>query len=384
MDVFFWLAVITLVGLTVLGAEGTYGSMKIKWLDDVIPLEGENLPLVSVIIPALNEEENIRKALHSLLALDYKPLEIIVLNDRSTDTTGEILDELERCDQRLKVIHIKELPTGWLGKNHALYHGARQASGQYFLFSDADVVMEPSTINRAMAYLLKQRIDHVTLFFKAVLPSSLLMMVAIEIAVGLVAYLRPWKAADPKSKSSIGIGAFNLVRAESYWQAGGHKSIRLCPVDDVYIGRLLKKYGFRQECLYGNNFISVKWYNSLSEMTHGLLKNTFAALEYSFSRLCILSVLQVLVSIWPWWALFFLSGPARVVNLIIIVITGLFFTVAALKSNISPKHVVWFPLTPYIRLYMTWKAVLWTLWKGGIIWRGTFYPLKELKENTLK
>lgn len=384
MDIFFWLGVITLTGLLAFGAEGTYGSMQIKWLDDVSPLNEGEMPPVSVIIPALNEEENIRKALLSLLALEYKPLEIIVLNDRSTDKTGEILEEMAALDDRLKIIHIQELPKGWLGKNHALYLGAQQASGQYFLFSDADVVMKPSTLQRSMAYITRQNIDHLTLFFKAVLPSSLLLMVAIEIGVGLVAYLRPWKAADPKSKSSIGIGAFNLVRADSYWRAGGHKSIRLCPLDDVKLGRLLKKQGFRQDCLYGNNFISVKWYKSLEEMTQGLLKNTFAALDYSFLKLCILSMLQVLVSIWPWWALFLLEGPARLVNLVIVLVTGIFFVLAALKSNISPKHIIWFPLTSYIRLYMTWKAVLWTLIKGGIVWRGTFYPLEDLKENDLK
>lgn len=381
MDFFFWLAVVTLVGMLAFGIEGVRGAGKIEWLDNVSPLQESTQPFVSIIIPALNEEENIRAALLSLLNLEYEFFEIIVLNDRSTDSTGAILDEMSEHHSRLKVIHIKELPEGWLGKNHALFCGAQEAKGDYLLFSDADVVMEPSTLKRAIGYAREHSLDHLTLFFKAILPSSLLQMVVIELGVGLVSYLRPWKAKDPSSQSFIGVGAFNLVKAESYWQGGGHKTIRLCPLDDLKLGQSIKRSGFRQDCLYGYHFISVKWYGSLQEMTRGLLKNTFAALNYSFGRLCVFTLLQILISVWPVWALFFTAIPARVANLAIVLLTGLFYLSAALKSGISPKHILWFPLTPYIRIYMTWKAVLLTLITGGIDWRGTFYSLKELKEN---
>lgn len=381
MDIFFWLAVITLIGMLAFGIEGVRGAGRIEWLDNVSPIQESTLPSVSIIIPALNEEENIRAALLSLLNLDYEPLEIIVLNDRSTDRTGAILDEMSERHSRLKVIHINELPEGWLGKNNALFRGAQEAQGDYLLFSDADVIMEPSTLKRAIGYAREHSLDHLTLFFKAILPSSVLQMVVIELGVGLVSYLRPWKASDPSSQSFIGVGAFNLVKAKSYWQSGGHKTIRLCPLDDLKLGQSLKRSGFRQDCLYGYHFVSVKWYGSLKEMTQGLLKNTFAALNYSFGRLCFFTFLQILISIWPVWALFFTATPARAANLAIVLLTGLFYLSAALKSGISPKHILWFPLTPYIRIYMTWKAVLLTLITGGIDWRGTFYSLKELKEN---
>ncbi|MCB2182692.1 MAG: glycosyltransferase [Desulfobulbaceae bacterium] len=376
---FFWLAAITLFFLLVCGLEGLRGARKIAWLDSVSPLEGKDLPLVSVIIPALNEEENIREALSSVLALDYPNLEILAVNDRSTDSTGDILDEMAHHYPRLKVIHLKTLPPGWLGKSHALYRGAQQAGGRYLLFTDADVVMERSTLRRALKRMLEQNADHLTLFFKAVLPSSILQMVVIEFGAALVSFLKPWKAADPKSACSIGIGAFNLVRAEAYRNAGGHERIRLCPLDDIMLGRLLKDQGGRQECLYGYHFISVKWYGSLSEMTRGLMKNTFAALEYSFLRLCILTIIQLAVSIWPVWALLVTDGAVFLINLLIVLLQGLFFVIAALFAGISPFHAVWFPITPYILLYMTWKAVLSTLFHGGIVWRDTFYPLTDLK-----
>lgn len=137
---------VTLVGMLAFGIEGVRGAGRIEWLDNVSPIQESTLPFVSIIIPALNEEENIRAALLSLLNLEYEPFEIIVLNDRSTDRTGAILDEMSEHHSRLKVFHIKELPEGWLGKNHALFCGAQEAKGDYLLFSDADVIMEPSTL----------------------------------------------------------------------------------------------------------------------------------------------------------------------------------------------------------------------------------------------
>lgn len=381
MDIFFWVAVITLAGMAVFGIEGIRGAGRIGWLDTVDPERKGSFPSVSVIIPALNEEENIRSGLLSLLSLDYEPMEIIVLNDRSTDRTGSILEEMSFQYPRLKVVNIEKLPEGWLGKNHALYFGAQQASGDYLLFSDADVVMESSTLKRAITFTLEQKLDHLALFFKAILPSSLLQMVVIELGVGLVSYLRPWKAADFSSESFVGVGAFNLVKKESYWKVGGHKTIRLCPLDDLKLGQMLKKAGFLQDCLYGNHFISVKWYGSVREMTTGLMKNTFAALNYSLIRFCLFTMLQILVSIWPVWALLFTEGLAWMANLAIVILSGAFFLAAALKSDMSPRPVMWFPVTPYIRLYMTWKAVLMTVIRGGIDWRGTFYSLQDLKDN---
>lgn len=375
----FWLALVSLIVVVWLGGSGFVGARQLQWLDDSIPLAGEKLPAVSVIIPALNEEKDIREALSSVLALDYPNLEIIVINDRSTDSTGDILEQMAAEYPALIVIHLAELPAGWLGKNHALHCGAQHARGEYLLFTDADVVMKPSTLKRAMARMCSENLDHLTLFFKAILPSSLLQMVVIEFGVSLVTFLKPWKAADPASSHFIGIGAFNLLRSSAYRQVGGHEAIRLCPLDDIMLGKIVKQQHLRQECLYGYHFIAVRWYASLREMTQGLMKNTFAALDYSVAKLCLLTLLQFAVSIWPVWALVFTEGTTMLINLAIVGLQGVFFVLAAFAADIYPGHVVWFLITPYIRLYMTWKAVVFTILHRGIFWRGTFYSLKELK-----
>ncbi|MFH1217925.1 MAG: glycosyltransferase family 2 protein [Pseudomonadota bacterium] len=384
MSFFFWLAAVTLAAMVFFGIEGILGARRIRHLDDVTPLEHEVLPSVSLIIPALNEEEKIEEALLSVLSLDYARLEIIAINDRSTDSTGSILEEMHRRHPRLKVMHIDKLPPDWLGKNHALHCGAQLATGEFLLFTDADVVMERTTLKRAVSAMIAGNLDHLTLFFKAVLPASLLRMVVIEFGVSLVGLLRPWKVSDPDSPRFIGIGAFNLVKATKYRECGGHEPIRLCPLDDIMLGKLLKIHGSRQECLYGYHHIRVKWYGSIREMTAGLTKNTFAALDYSVLRLCVLTLAQLAVNVWPFWALLLTSGPDRLVNGVIVLLQGIFFVVAARYSDMEARDVFWFPVTPYIRLYMTWKAVLAVIIKGGITWRGTFYPLDKLKAGRLR
>src|SRR5215210_3285113 len=141
------------------------GSRSIRRLRDVPPLGGPR-PRVSIIIPARNEERNVEEALRSVLALDYDNLEIEVVDDRSTDRTGEILDRMAAAEPRLRIVHVRELPAGWLGKNHALWLGAAKATGEYLLFTDADIVMDPSALRRAVGAMHKadggDGLDHLT------------------------------------------------------------------------------------------------------------------------------------------------------------------------------------------------------------------------------
>src|SRR5207248_653474 len=127
-----------------------YGLGKIGWLSDQPLMPSGDAPRVSIVISALNEADTIEPALRSVLALDYPDLEVVVVDDRSTDATPEILDRLCCEHPALKVVHVRELPPGWLGKNHALQHGASLASGEYILFTDADVMFGPSAVSRAV------------------------------------------------------------------------------------------------------------------------------------------------------------------------------------------------------------------------------------------
>ncbi|PYQ54946.1 MAG: hypothetical protein DMF53_28775 [Acidobacteria bacterium] len=157
----FLLALATLIAHVATAIQVLLGNRSIRALRDLPPLAGP-LPRVSIIIPARNEERNLEEALRSILALDYDNLEIDVVDDRSTDRTGEILDRMATADPRLRIVHVRELPPGWLGKNHALWLGAEKATGEFLLFTDADVVMAPSILRRAVGALVADRLDHLT------------------------------------------------------------------------------------------------------------------------------------------------------------------------------------------------------------------------------
>ncbi len=205
---------------------------------------------------------------------------MIVVNDRSEDQTGDILDEMSTADSRLEILHLQDLPEGWLGKNHALWQGSLKATGELLLFTDADVVMTPDTLTRAVSYFQAEQLDHLAATPEARMPSLFLNMFGVTFGFFFGIFTRPWKVSDPKSHCHIGIGAFNLVKAESYLQAGGHKTIALRPDDDLKLGKILKQQGSRQQLIYGAGLISVEWYASIRELVLGLEKNVFAGTDY--------------------------------------------------------------------------------------------------------
>ncbi len=360
--------------------EGYTGFLSMRRLADTSEVIAGEMPSVSIIIPAMNEEENIAEALGSVLALDYPKLEIVVINDRSTDSTGTIIDQLAGNDLRVKVVHVEELPSGWLGKNHALWLGARRSAGDLLLFTDGDVVMEKTTLRRAVNYLSANSLDHLAMFFDPLVPGGMLNMLIIDFGLSFLSFMKPWKASDPQSRFYVGIGAFNLVRKKAYESIGTHRALSLHPVDDVELGRQIKKNGFRQDCLIGSGFISVKWYSSVMEMVRGLEKNIFPFCNFSIFRVVLLSLFLFFMRIWPMAAIFVYSGAVQLVYGLMILLVVLMVLISIRQNKGVPlRSVLFSPLSPFLTLYIVWRATLLTLVRGGIVWRTTFYPLDELK-----
>jgi len=203
-------------------------------------------PKVSIIVPACNEENHIEAAIRSRLALDYPNLEIIALNDRSTDRTGQILDNMARHDERLKVVHIHQVPDGWLGKVHALHQGVKQASGEWYLFTDADVYFSTLLLRRAVAYVSGHCVDHLVCIPR-VRTHGFWLNVAIR-TFFLIFCINARLAAvnDKDSKFPAGVGAFNLVEADLFHRTPGFEWLRMEPVDDYGLGVMLKQAGGRR------------------------------------------------------------------------------------------------------------------------------------------
>lgn len=378
----FLLALATLLAHVATAVQVYRGVRSIRSLRDLPPLT-RPLPRVSIIIPARNEERNLEEALRSILALDYDNLEIDVVDDRSTDRTGEILDRIAAADPRLRVVHVRELPPGWLGKNHALWLGAAKATGEFLLFTDADVVMDPSTLRRAVGAMVADRLDHLTAAPEIARPSTLFEMFIGAFSLFFTLYTRPWKVKDPESPSHVGIGAFNLVRASAYREAGGHQAIAMRPDDDLKLGKLIKKKGFRQEFVFGLGALRVEWYASVQELIQGLMKNAFSAVDYRVWVVAVSTAMQLLTLVWPFLALFLTAGATRWLNLASVLVLLALCWINAPLAGVRRWHGLGFPLATLLFLYILWRAMLLTLWRNGIDWRGTHYPLAELKANKI-
>lgn len=381
---FLLLALATLLLHVATAVQILRGNRSIRFLKDLPPLAGP-LPRVSILIPARNEERNLEEALRSVLALDYDNLEIDVVDDRSTDRTGEILDRLAAVEPRLRVVHVRELPPGWLGKNHALWLGAEKATGEFLLFTDADVVFEPSALRRAVGAMVSDGLDHLTASPAIARPSVPFELFIGAFSLFFALFTKPWKVKDPRSPHHVGIGAFNLVRAAAYRAAGGHRAIAMRPDDDLKLGKLLKTRGFRSEFMFGQGALRVEWYASVRELIQGLMKNAFSGVDYRVRTVVVATVIQLAVFVWPFVAIFLpwvlVSGPTRWLNLASVLTLLALCWINAPLAGVRRWHGVGFPLATLLFLYILWRAMLLTLWRGGIDWRGTHYPLAELKAN---
>ena len=383
MGVLFYLAAITLAILILSIIEAITGGKSIKYLRDIPLLRKPENPKVSIIIPARNEESEIESALESVLSQDYGNLEIIAVNDRSTDQTKVLLERLAQTGNRLKVLNLSELPEGWLGKTHALYCGAQAATGDLLLFADADVFMEESVVSRAVNFMMEERIDNLVIAPEIVMRGALLKMTLLAFAANFMLNQRPWKAKDPRSRKSAGGGAFSLVRREAYETSGTMKAISLCVDDDLKLGKLIKRHGFRQDYLAGQGLIRVEWYPSIRAMIKGLTKNSFAALDYNIAKTIFGLLGLFFFNIWPFFGLFLTGGNTQLLNgLIVLMMLGVYAKTARLIPT-SPLYAFGYPIANLILCYIILRSTLTTLINGGVHWRDTYYSLKELKRNNI-
>ena len=381
MGLSYWLAAVTLLFTLLVMIELLIGNRSVEALRDMPSVPGTSPQKVSIIVAARNEQRNIRSALQSLLDLEYPNYELIVIDDRSEDATGEILDALAASAPRLNVIHIDSLPDGWLGKNHALWMGSRQAVGNYLLFTDADIIMESTVLTRAVAYFERNHLDHLAVTPSMQMPTTFLGMFGVSFMVIFALFSRPWKAKNPKSRFHIGIGAFNMVRAEAYRHVGGHETIRLRPDDDIKLGKIIKQSGFRQSVAYAPEYLAVEWYSSISEAIRGLEKNTFSGADYNILMVVSGAASQILFSIWPFAALLLTSGITWYMNLAVILLSLILYADCARFHHSRVWYAIGYPVATTLFAVIMMRTMILNLVQGGIYWRGTFYSLKKLKAN---
>ena len=376
------LAGLTFAAALALSVEMAVGLRSLPSLQETPTLpEVADPPMVTVVVAARDEAPHIEGAVVTLLRQDYPALEVVAVDDRSSDGTGLLLEGLAEQHEGLRVLHIEELPDGWLGKNHALHRGAAEATGDLLLFTDADVLMRPDAVRRAVALLESRGVDHLAVAPRVHSASPWATMVIAVFLVLFSTVFRPWKASDPESRMHIGVGAFNLVRASAYREVGGHTRIAMRPDDDVRLGRALKRAGFRQQAASGRDTASVEWYATLRGMARGLRKNAFAVVDYRLSLVAAGTLLPLFFIFWPVAALLVTDGVVRVLNAGVLLLGVLTVGYTARGHGLPPWTAVTYPLASVLLLWIVWAAALRAVTRGTVEWRGREYPLADLRRG---
>lgn len=372
-----FLAWVIAIAVTLTLVDTLVGGRRIGNLSKIAPRADG--PVVSIVVAARNEERGIENGVRSLIRLTYPSLELIIVNDRSTDQTKEILERLRNEDPRIVVMTVETLPAGWLGKNHALALGAAKARGDLLLFTDADVVFEPSMLGRAVRVIEDERLDHLTALPDVVTKGIALTALVVSFGVLFAIYTRPWKARDPRSRHHIGVGAFNLIRRTAYQRIGTHAAIALRPDDDLQLARAVKEAGLLQDVVHAREFLSVEWYTSVSAMVDGLMKNAFAGINYSVPALLGSTLALFIFNIWPWMALAATVGAVRTVAALNVIVLSILVFVHTRTSRLSPLYVLLYPFGVLGFIYILWRSALLALTRAAILWRDTSYPLELLR-----
>jgi glycosyltransferase involved in cell wall biosynthesis len=340
---------------------------------------------VSIIVPARNEEEDIELSLTRLLELDYDNYEVIAVNDRSTDRTGEIMERVAEnpvlTSRRLRVIHHRELPAGWLGKTHAMWTATNEATGDWLLFTDADVLFKPDSVRRALAYAEAEKADHVVLFPRMIMKQPGEFMMIAFFQTMFVFGHRPWKVADPKSRDHMGVGAFNLIRQSVYEAVGTYKALRMEVLDDMKLGKVVKNAGYAQRNVFGGDLISIRWANGAMGVVNNLTKNFFAILSFQWPRTLISAFGLAFLNLMPFLGVWLAQGWAR---LPYVVALGSMFSIylgISLRSGVPAYYFLLHPVSTALFIYTLLRSMFHALWNDGIIWRGTRYPLEELRKG---
>ena len=343
-------------------------------------LNDEALPGLSVVVAAKDEAQTIGPALRSLLELEYPDLELILVEDRSTDSTYQEalkVKETHAQGERLKILRCQELPAGWLGKVHALHLGCQHASKPLILLSDADVHFEKHSLKRAVSIQQILDCDHLVAapridargFWEPVLVAFFLLMFSIRFQPNRV---------HKKKKSYVGIGAFNLLTRETLEACQFLEPLRLQITDDVHLGRLVKSLGLTQYCVIAEDQISVRWFEGLRGCVLGLEKNAYAGMYYNLPMVLFSLPLVAMPLLFP-VALILLGHPGlAALYLLFLVLMGMVIP----KSCRLPRWVgFFFPAAAAVLVFTFCRSVWLAEKRGGVRWRDTHYSLDELREE---
>jgi GT2 family glycosyltransferase len=281
----------------------------------------------------------------------------------------------------LRVIHHRDLPAGWLGKTHAMWTATNAVTGDWLLFTDADVIFKPDSVRRALAYAEAEQADHLVVFPHMIMkrPGEYMMIAFFQTM--FVFGHRPWKVADPKTKDHMGVGAFNLIRRSAYEAVGTYAALRMEVLDDMKLGKVVKNAGFAQRNVFGADLISIRWAQGASGVVNNLTKNFFAVLSFQWWRTLMSAFGLAFLNLMPFLGVLFAHGWARLPYAIALASMFLIYLGMSWRSKVPAYYFALHPVSTALFIYTLLRSMYLTLWNNGIIWRGTKYPLEELRKG---
>ncbi len=347
-------------------------------------------PLISVLIPARNEEDNIKRCINSLLKQDYENIEILVLDDGSTDRTAEVINKLSKKDVRVRLYHGKPLARGWLGKSYACQQLAGYAKGQYFIFVDADTLHFPTSISSAVACLLKYEVDALSVFAKQIMV-TLHERMTLPFSNFMILGFMPL-ALIRKSKKALfctAIGQFMLFKKEVYEAIGGHESVKGEILEDIIISKQVKRYGYKFMIFDGRSNLYCRMYHNFSEVVNGYAKVLFPAFDHSIPVIS-----TVIVSIAVGYLVPFIMLPLGIIfdwqqiyiNIIVLQIIFVLIPkiILSIRFRMKAVDLLLHPFSVIYLLSTMVNSVLQYRLNTGVCWKGRTYNIEAGDEEELK
>lgn len=384
----FWPSVVQILGYAIAAAwcvRTTEAMRGLGGVEDLTDLKWERAapegePGLVVVVPARDEEANIAQTLDALMRQEYKALFVAAVDDRSDDETGEIMDGFARkFADRVGVLHVKQLPEGWLGKTHAMQKAVEATESEWVLFTDADVLFSPSSLRRALAYAVREQADHLV-----VMPTMQVRTWGEGVVLGFFQTFglwvtRPWKVADARAtRDAIGVGAFNLVRRAALEEIGGLEPQRMTVLEDITLGRRMKLAGKRQRVAFAPGLVLVHWAEGAKGLVRVMSKNLFSAFNFRAGLALLAGMWVVLTYVAPvamlGWKPTLL--PGLTVGVCVVVVYRLY----SQWSWIPAKFAWTLPVGAAVFCWAMVRSVA-VVWRdGGVKWRGTVYKTGELRK----
>jgi hypothetical protein len=393
LTILLWLYVAAAVAYWAVAARAMWrmGS-SVVLLSRAGPAEPRCWPRLSIIVPGCNEGDKMEAAARTLLAQDYPNLQIVLVDDRSSDSTGAIVDRLAGEDCRVAVIHVAELPDGWLGKVHAMSRGLASADGELVLFTDADVHFRPGMLRKAVAYFEAGGLDHLAAL-PGLWPASCLLDGLIAGFIRqLMMLARPWKASDPSSPRFMGVGAFNLVRRAAMQEAGGLDWLRMEVADDMAVGMMMKHAGRKCEVVNAAGLLEMHWYQTCGQAMRCSERGWATPGDFHAAGMIVgaagIAMLEAAPVVMPALLAAAIVLPAGAVLQVAaaagLAVTAAYIVTAWLMTRWSGGRILpplLAPLLAGFAFFATARAAILGLRRGGIIWRGTLYTTDALRQG---